>query len=68
MKKHEKTKKESKNKKAESRFHSDDSESLFEMMSECCEGQAGVPDCCAGMKKMWEEMQGKPQEKDGKQK
>jgi len=38
------------------------------MKSHCCQGRTGVPDCCAGMKKMWEEMQVKPQEKDGKQK
>ncbi len=59
MKKREKTKKENKNEKSQSRFRSDDSKSMFEMMKQCCEGRSGVPDCCAGMKKMKETMHGK---------
>ena len=68
MEKHERTKKENKNKKAESRFQSLGSGRFFEMMNQRCEGQTGVPDCCSKMTKMWEKMQGKSQEKERKQK
>jgi hypothetical protein len=68
MKKHEQKEKENKNKKTEFRFSPDCPESLFEMMKGCFQGKAVVPDCCAGMEKMWEKMQGKAQQKDRKQK
>jgi hypothetical protein len=57
MKKHENTKKESKNMKPETRFQAGGCEGLSEMMSCCCEDQKGMPDCCSDMKKMWEQMQ-----------
>lgn len=67
MKKHENTTKENKNRKSGKRFQAGDSEGLFEMINRWCEGQGRTPDCCSGMKKMWEEMQDKSQE-DRKQK
>jgi hypothetical protein len=67
MTKHKNTSNENKNKKSENPFDEGCSKAFLEMMAKCCEGQRGTPNCCSGMKKIWENMQDKSQE-DRKQK
>lgn len=67
MKKPETNTTDSNTKNSENRNQPGDFEAFYEMINRCCEGQRGEPDCCSGMKKLWEERKGKSQE-DRKQK
>ncbi len=45
-----------------------DKSKKFEMMKQCCDGQAEFLDCCSEMRKMWEQLHEISQEKDVKNK